>query len=128
MATWQQVKSYVYSKYQVSNDNGDMITLMFDTGSGRSQMVFVGVIEAGDFSQIRFSSPFAAWSKVSADRALRATEQAGGIGICSIGDYVVTTHSQLLSTIDEAEIDWPMLYVTQTADDLERLLGQGDAF
>lgn len=28
MATWQQVKSYIYANYNVSNDNGDMLTLL----------------------------------------------------------------------------------------------------
>ena len=127
MATWQQVKSYIYSKYTVSDDSGTMLSLTFDTGQGRSQMVFVGLLDAGDVSSIRFSSPFAQWSKVSAERALRATESIG-VGIGSVGDFLVTTHSQLLATIDDAEVDWPLIYVTSMADALEQALGQGDAF
>jgi hypothetical protein len=127
MATWQQVKSYIYANYNVSKDSGEMITLLFDTGNGRSQLVFVGLLDIGEYSSIRLSSPFAQWSNVSAERALRATESTG-VGICSIGDYLATTHSQLLATIDEAEIDWPLAYVTSTADKLEQQLGQGDAF
>jgi hypothetical protein len=127
MATWQQVKSYIYANYNVSKDSGEMITLLFDTGNGRSQLVFVGLLDIGEYSSIRFSSPFAQWGNVSPERVLRATESTG-VGICSVGDYLTTTHSQLLATIDEAEIDWPMVYVTSTADALEQQLGQGDAF
>ena len=127
MATWQQVKSYIYANYNVSKDSGEMITLLFDMGNGRSQLVFVGLLDIGEYSSIRLSSPFAKWSNVSAERALRATESTG-VGICSIGDYLATTHSQLLATVDEAEIDWPLAYVTSTADKLEQQLGQGDAF
>ena len=127
MATWQQVKSYIYANYNVSNDSGDMITLLFETGNGRSQMVMIGHLDAGEFASVRFSSPFASWTNASPERVLRATE-GSGVGICSIGDYFVTTHSQLLSTIDEAEIDWPMAYVTSMADNLEQALGLGDAF
>ena len=127
MATWQQVKSYIYANYNVSDDSGDMIRLMFETGNGRSQMVLIGHLDIGEYSSIRFNSPFASWSNASPERVLRATESIG-VGICSIGDYIVTTHSQLLATIDEAEIDWPMAYVTSTADKLEQQLGLGDAF
>jgi hypothetical protein len=127
MATWQQVKSYIYNKYEVSNDSGDMMTLNFGTGNGRSQMVMVAHIDAGDLSSVNFSSPFASWSTATAERVLRASEQVL-VGISSTGDYFITTHSQLLSSIDENEIDWPMIWVTSRADALEQALGLGDAF
>jgi hypothetical protein len=127
VATWQQVKSYILSNYQIENDNGEMMSLMFDTGNGRSQRVFVGLIEAGALSSVRFSSPFASWSSTTAERALRATENVL-VPITSIGDYLAATHSQLLATIDEAEIDWPMSYVASGADQLEQALGLKDQF
>ena len=127
MATWQQVKTYIYSNYTVNSDDGNLISLLFGTGQGRSQQVFLAHIDADEFSSVLFSSPFAKWSQVSADRALRATEQVTA-GIRSIGDFMAVTHSQLLSTIDEAEIDLSMVIVVNQADQLEQLLGQGDQF
>ena len=103
------------------------MSLNFETGPGRSQMLFIAHIEADEFSAVLFSSPFASWSQVSGDRALRATEQVSA-GIRSIGDYIVVSHSQLLSTIDEPEIDLSMVLVVNQADQLERALGLGDQF
>ncbi len=127
MATWQQVRNYIFSKYQVSNDNGNFLTLVFDMGNGRSQMVHVGQIEAGEMSSVIFSSPFADKARVSADRALNATEVVPA-AIKSIGDYYAVSHTQLLGTIDEPEIDWPIILVTTHADQLEQHLGIGDNF
>ena len=127
MATWQQVKKYVYTKYKVSDDDGDSMTLLFETNGGRSQLVFLRHIEADELSSVLFTSPFAESSKVSADRVLRATEEIPA-GIRSLGKYFVVTHSQLLSTVDDAEIDLPMAMVVSNADKLEDLLGKGDAF
>lgn len=127
MATWQQVKSYIYSNYQVADDSGDGLWLLFQTeGGSRSQKVRIGLVDTGnEFSSVLFMSPVAAWSQVSADRVLRATEQVP-VSICSTGDFIVAMHSQLLASIDEAEIDLPMAMITSRADQLEKLLGLGD--
>ena len=126
MATWQQVKSYIYSNYKVSDDSGDGLWLLFQTEGGRSQRIKIALVDTGnEFSSVLFMSPVAAWSQVSADRALRATEQVP-VSICSTGDYIFAMHSQLIASIDEAEIDLPMAMITFRADQLEKLLGLGD--
>ena len=127
MATWQQVKSYIYSNYTVSNDDGVTLTLLFETEAGRSQMIMVGYVDAGNFSSVVFSSPVAEWSQVSADRVLRATEGVG-VGVRSIGNYIVAHHAQLAASIDEAEIDLPLVLIVNQADQLEKSLGLGDQF
>lgn len=127
MATWQQVKNYVYANYQVSSDRGDLIMLQFQTENGRSHMIHLAHIDADQFSSVMFLSPVAGWTQVSADRALRATEQIP-VGLRSTGEYIVASHSQLLATIDEAEIDLPMAMIVNQADQLEQLLGLGDQF
>lgn len=126
MATWQQVKNYIYANYKVSDDSGDGLWLLFQTEGGRSQRVKIALVDTGnEFSSILFMSPVAAWSQVSADRVLRATEEVP-VSICSTGDFFVATHSQLLASVDEAEIDLPMAMLTFRADQLEKLLGIGD--
>lgn len=127
MATWQQVKSYVYANYNVATDDGSQIGLNFDIGNGRTQMVILAHLEAEEASSVIFMSPVAAWSQVSADRVLRATEQVP-VAVRSIGDYIVASHSQLLATIDEAEIDLPLGILVNMADNLESALGLGNQF
>ena len=126
MATWQQVKNYIYANYQVADDSGGMLTLMFTTEGNRSQKVLIVHVDTGNqLESILFMSPVAAWSQVSADRVLRATEEVP-VSIRSTGDFIVATHAQLLASIDETEIDLPLLMITLHADQLENLLGIGD--
>lgn len=127
MATWQQVKNYIYANYQVSSDDGNLMMLQFMTEAGRSQMIQIVYIEAEEFSSVLFNSPIAEWTQVSADRVLRATEEIP-VGVRSIGDYIVAYHSQLIASIDEAEIDLPMALIVNQADQIERYLGLGDQF
>lgn len=127
VATWQQVKNYIYANYNVASDEGHMLTLVFETEGGRSQMITLGHVEADQFSSVVFSSPIAEWTQVSADRVLRATEEVPA-SIRSIGQFIVAAHNQLLATIDEAEIDLPLALLTYQADQLERYLGLGDRF
>ena len=126
MAKWRQVKSYIYQNYQVSGDSGDILTLLLDTGNGRSQIVHVGHVDADDQSSIMLSV-FAQKSMVSADRVLTATEIIPA-GIRSTGDLYAVSHMQLLETIDEPEIDWQMVLVASYADQLEEYLGLVDQF
>lgn len=67
------------------------------------------------------------WSQVSAEQVLRATERANA-SVRSTGEYIVASHTQLLATVDEAEIDLPMQMLASQADELERLLGTRDVF
>lgn len=127
MATWQQVKSYIYANYKVANDSGDTLTLQFQTSGDRSQMIMLSHIDADNLSSVFFMSPVAAWAQVSADRVLRATEEFP-VSIRSTGDFIVAAHAQLLASIDEAEIDLPMALLVNQADQLERYLGLGDQF
>lgn len=126
MATWQQVKNYIYANYQVSEDSGGMLSLLFQTGGGRSQRVLIVHVDTGnEFDSMLFMSPVAAWSQVSADRVLRATEEVP-VSIRSTGEFIVATHVQLLASVDETEIDLPMAMITLQADQLEKALGIGD--
>lgn len=127
MATWQQVKNYVYSNYRVNSDEGGHITLLFEVPGGRSQFVSLLHVEAGNLSGVSFLSPIANWGDISPERLLLATEQIP-IGVRKVGDFLMAYHNQLLISIDEPEIDLTLTMVTNFADDLEKSLGLGDKF
>lgn len=126
MATWQQVKNYIYSNYQVSDDSGSLLFLVFQTEANRSQTIMIGHIDTGDeYASVVFMSPVASWAQASADRVLRATEEFP-VSIRSTGEFIVASHSQLLASIDETEIDLPMRLLAYQADQIEKALGIGD--
>jgi hypothetical protein len=127
METWQQVRSYICSKYRVRSDKDCFMSLDFDMGNGRTQLVMIGCVDAGGYSVIRLDSPFAKWGNVPSDLVLRAAEPLL-VGIRVVAGLLTATHSQLLATINEAEIDRIMIDLSSTADTLEQALLQGDTW
>lgn len=126
MATWTEIKGYIFSNYKVSNDEGTSMTLVFDTGSGRSQLIFVGYVDLEN-PLLKFSSPVAQAAGVSADRVLEAAS-GQPFGVEKIGDFYALAHVQLADTVDGDEIDMPLALLTAFADMVEEKLGLGDQF
>jgi hypothetical protein len=128
MATWNEVKNYVRSNYQVrsESDDGNMLHLIFETEAGRSQMITVGFLDT-DPAFVTFRSVFASTSQVSALKAFEVAS-ATPFGIGMAGEIYFLNHAQLAATIDPDEIDVPMRWVTLFADYVEKQLGLGDSF
>lgn len=128
MATWQEIKRFIYGKYEVSEDSGTTLGINFNLGGGRSQLTFVGYAEGGEWSTVFFISPFAKVGSVSADRVLQAAASVHA-GIKTYGgEFYAVTNFQLASTVDEPEIHVNLTLVTTRADEIEQLLGLGDRF
>ena len=128
MATWQEIKSFIYSKYQVAEDSGSTLRINFDLGGGRSQLTMIGYVDAGEWSTLIFSSPFAKVGSISAERVLEAAASAQAGVKTYGGEFYAVTNFQLASTVDEPEIHVNLTLVTTRADDLEKMLGLGDRF
>lgn len=127
VATWADVKNYITSNYIIQNDNGNSLSLLFNIGDNRSQLVFVmGIDGAGDMSSARFFSPFANRADISPAQFANLAEDAV-FGLAALGDYYGVVHNAFLANIDSTEIDTPMTAVTSFADQIEKRLGLGDA-
>lgn len=126
MATWQEVRNYISANYQVETGEGGMLKLLFNTGSGRSQFIFVGLIDI-DPQLVTFVSPIGSMNKMNLTRLLDATAEVP-FGVRAFGDWIGLSHVQVLDTVDPAEIDVPLGLVTLFADKLEERFGEGDAF
>lgn len=128
MATWQEIKSFISSKYAITSDSEMTLRIRFDLGDGRWQSTMVGYIERGEWSTLIFSSPFAKVGAVSAERVLQAAE-AVHAGVTTYGgEFYAVTNFQLASTVDEPEIHVCLSLVTMRADEMEKALGLGDRF
>lgn len=126
MASWTEIKGYVFSNYKVSSDEGNLMSLLFDMGEGRSQLVFIGYLDL-DEPLIRFSSPIGKVSQITAERVIEAASSTP-FGVERVGDVYALRHVQLAATVDGSEIDMPIQLVTGFADHLEKTLGLGDTF
>lgn len=102
MAEWSSVEKYVKKNYSVSQQQGHWLTLVFETDSGRDQMVMV--TQASGL--IQFLAPFASRDSVAMDQVFAAMRSTGVLlGITAVDQTLLVTHSQVLETVDEEEID-----------------------
>lgn len=120
MAQWESVERYIYANYKVAGHEGTWMRLQFDAESGRSQLLMIA--RAG--ALIQFLCPFATRDEVAMDRVFAAMREEGIVlGITSAEGFILVTHSQLLATVDEEEIDAGIQLAVGAADLLATNLG-----
>ena len=123
MATWNDVRGFLSSQYQVSNDSGNALTFLFETERGRSQTVTVIGGEA--MPVVIVTSPIGSVREIDAKRLLELTED-GVMGVKKVADYYLVVAAIPTADLSEGELIGPMLLVTAEADSYEEKLGLGD--
>lgn len=123
MATWQEVKQYIYGNYKVAQDDDHTIQLIFNTNQGRSQRV--ALMYVGE-SAIWISSPIGAASQVDANRLLKLTDGGGLMGVKEIAGMYVTSAVLPLADLSIQELETPLHWAYEEADQYEQALGLGD--
>jgi len=130
MATWDDLLGYLHANYKFREEQPGLITLVFDVGEGRSQLVLLSrqVLNGGSEEWVGISSPFAEVGQVSLQRALEAAGDlvVGGAGI--VGTHVVLKHAVPLADMSVDEFERPLMLLMHSADDLERQIFGGDKY
>ncbi len=127
MATWQEVKQYVYSNYRVTSDDATRLTLEFQTTLGRSQMVHLICGEGSPY--ISIFSPIGRTSQIDGNRLLQLTDAgAKAMGVVQAGDMYMTVGMALLADLSGPELEIPMHWALEEADQYEQALGLGDQY
>lgn len=127
MATWQEVKQYIYSNYQVSEDTGGYLTLVLKTTFGRSQLVHLACGEGSPY--ISVLSPIGPVSDIDGNRLLAlSSADDKTTGIRQLGNMYMTTANVLLADLSEPELEVPMNWALGEADQYEQALGLGDRY
>lgn len=130
MATWETVKSYLASKYQVQLLDGDKLKLVFNLDQGRSQVVIVTWAgrTASLASWVDFHSPLGDLSDVDLAAAVTATEGYVGGGISTMAGLATLRVSVPLENLDRNEIEDPLELVCLAGDALEQKLTGQDTY
>jgi hypothetical protein len=126
MATWSQVSELIQSssKLRSAAVDSQLIKVEVTTDSGRSQIVFVGVVD----DKVLFSSLICELDSVNLD-ALFASEALNNLiyGVGPVGGYLAIKHAQSLETIDAREIVEPIVALGYLADLYEKAITGKDA-
>lgn len=129
MASWDELKTYIHANYNVSKDDGGVLTLLFGTSGDRSQLVFVARSSTG--SGIPFAtiaSPFAKVGEIDPTTVLRELSEYVVGGAVIYGDNYNVRHAVPLVNLDSNEFEAPLHLVLNAADALEKQFSGGDAF
>jgi hypothetical protein len=107
-----------------------MIKLLFETGNMRSQVVLLWrlTLAGGHEEWVLIESPIGVLGKVDLRKAVQEVGETVCGGLASMGEFVTFRHAVPLLNLNINEFERPLLLVTTTADDLEKLLTGGDQF
>jgi hypothetical protein len=134
MASWQQLKQYIYEKYTVSQDIEVGVKLEFAGENGRSQLVFVTHQQLMDGNEdwVVVESPVGRIDQVDLPLALSQAGKlvCGGLGVAFVDpELLVLRHAVPLENLDVNEFERPFHLLMGTADEFElHLTGGRDQF
>jgi len=128
MASWDDVKSFVKSKFKV-DDQGDFIKTEFDLGNSRSQVVVMNnfTTNNGDV-WVQISSPVGVIPQNKMEAALTMLNDKVCGGLVKFGDKHWVRHCMPIADLSQEELLHPLGFVTATADDLEKTFIGGDTY
>ena len=117
MATWTEVKQYLYQNFKVENDKGDSMTLIV-SNENRTQLV--SVINANDL--LIFSSPIAEVGKVQPGQVLKFTEY---FGVAQFKSFYLLRNVSFLGSLDIEDLLVSVEGLAIAADEIESALSNG---
>lgn len=122
MPTWDEIRQYARSKYNLQNDDEDSFSIVFRfRDDDRTQLVSVSTFTAFDKAWLAYRSTVCKESEMAYKVALRKNDDfaVGALCIDHEGDYIFQ-YSAPLDTMDPEEFELPLQVVASAADRLER--------
>jgi hypothetical protein len=130
MATWKDVVGHLKANFNCNEESAEMISIIFDMGDDRSQIVFIeraGNDKIGEFASISSAvGTVKNLSKLEAYCREARSYVSGGIVIT--GDYIMVRDTFPLLNLDVNELEVPLLAIVSSADQIESEVTGGDAY
>jgi hypothetical protein len=129
VASWEQLRSYIGSNYKITEDNGELLKLLFSTENGRSQILLVNYSKTG--SGVEFAivaSPIATVGTVELNSLLREASEYVVGGVVIYGDLLMLRHAVPLADLDASDFEVPLHFVVSAADSIEAKFVGSDNF
>src|SRR5574344_1365216 len=125
--TWNDVKKYILSHYKVSDDDDDILTLVFEMDNARSQIVFIEKATSADGSVwIQISSPVGVIDPIAIEGALLLLNEKVCGGLIKIEDKYYVRYAVPVENLSVEEIGTPLNVVMRAADEIEARFVGGD--
>ena len=126
MADWNALRSYIKAKYKVAKDDLDTIHLLFETRTGRSQVVLVS--DLGDDWAVVHTAVCEEHEIDLRDLLVRNSKiRVGSLALVD-GGPVIFRHSFPLANLDPEEFEEPLQVAVEYGDSLEQEFARVDRF
>lgn len=120
MATQNEVIQYLKTNYSELTQDGELYSLRFASGDGRTQNVVIQVTE----KFLLAASAFATTDQLTDSQAIGVSNIS--TPVCKVGNFFMLSNVMMIQDIDPSEIHFVIEVTTLRADDLEKSLGLGD--
>jgi hypothetical protein len=129
VATWDDVRSYVSSKWPITGETDGFVAIEFSTGEGRSQMTGIRLIRGGTEPRIRLESQVGWEGDIDPAAALRMNAKLplGAIAVDE-DERLLYAHSMMLRALDVDAIDIALRTLAVYGDKLEQRLSPDDLY
>jgi len=121
MATWQDLSTFLHSRYKIEREEPNTIRLLFDVANQRTHTISVHNFEP----LVTFSTQVGLVGEVDAAALMQGVIP---FGVAQIGDVYAIMHTSWLATLDELEVEAPINILVKKADELEAKLTGKDRF
>ena len=120
MPSWGEIQEYARAHYNLSNDEADSFSIVFELEGGRTQLIGARHFTAADAEWLEFRTYVCKEADLNHRDALRKNAEmpVGALALDENGDYFVTYAAQL-ATMDPEEFDVPINLLVLFADALE---------
>lgn len=124
---WDDVKKYIRENYKISDDDDDILTLVFEMDNARSQIVFIErVLTVDGDTWIQISSPIGIINPAAIEKALLLLNEKVCGGLIKVEDKYYVRYAVPIENLSIEEINKPMNVVMRAADEIEERFVGGD--
>ena len=127
MATWDEIRSYIRSRYRLLEDDQDHVALIFGFDDNRRHSITITKFDGMDREWVLFEARVCRKELMEPVRALELNGKSV-VGYLALDrdSFYVMRHTALLSTLDPDELIVPMHVLVKVADKLEEELTGSD--
>jgi hypothetical protein len=128
MATWDELREHMRKTYQLADDEGDMLSMVWSYDDGRSQKIIIRRYEAFDRPLVELKSAFGRTGDADAEAMLRKNAELPLATVALTGDVYMVVYNALLDHLDFQDLDLYLSRVAAVADTLEEAYANKDMF
>ncbi|NCG18802.1 MAG: hypothetical protein GWP91_07295 [Rhodobacterales bacterium] len=125
---WADIQTHMRAKYQLSDDEPNMVSMVWTYDQGRTQKIVVRRFVAGETNMVEFKSAFAQRADVSPEVLLAANSKLPLATVALSGDVYLVVYNALLDNLQTSDLDFILSRVAAVADTLEEKYAKVDQF